>query len=268
MAHEMPVPIKDRSLPNGDKVDFGHGNKNVNHKRKPSNNKKPMEQSLPNGAKPVFGGEKKFAKENSYDSDTSNGSGHSKDKKKNGGKKSNKEKDVFAGSTFHSSPEALNLPKPSFKGASPRPENRAVENKYPVTNYPSPYYTPQMGQGQMAPGQPGQGQMGPGQGQMGPGGPGQMGQMPGGMMPMMPMNPMMPMGRPYSGLMPGAPGPGAPGFYPYYPNQQVQQHPPQYQLPPQSQQAKLPPAHPVQPFPANSGSGQKISFNDLIGSSK
>lgn len=253
MAHEIPVSLQaqegTRTLPNGEKVDFGNGNKNnVNHKRKPSNNTKKKdkysEPSLPDGAKPVFGNEKKS--NTYYDSDSSNSSG--KEKKKNvNAKKTNKDKDVFAGSTFHSSPEALNLPKPSFKIASPKPEM-----KNPVTNYPSPYYNP------------GPQQIPPPQGTVNPG------------MPQMPMN-FAGMGPgPVAGMdprmnYPGQMVPGAPGYYPYFNPQHgqhsqppVQQHPPQYQLPLQSQQAKLPPSHPVQPFPADSTSGQKISFNDLF----
>lgn len=270
MAHEMPVPIhgtNDRRLPNGEKVDFGNNSKRngPNHQRKASNNhgKKnkltTAEPSLPNGSKPDFGSDKK-QKDYGYDS-SSDSSHHSsardnkdgRDKKKNG-KKQGKKEDVFAGTTFHSSPEALNLPKPSFKSSSPK-----AEPQHPVTNYPSPYHMPN------STGPVPQPAMGP-NGSMYPIANGMVG---GG----------LPVGLPMQGtLYPGQMVPGAPGanYYPYY-NQQYQhplqqyppqQHPPQHQLPPQD--TKQPPAYPVQPFPATSAAtqGQKISFNDLLGSSK
>ncbi|GEQ67144.1 hypothetical protein JCM33374_g807 [Metschnikowia sp. JCM 33374] len=134
MAHEIPLQVhhgaptgaKTRkhkpvhqpkfSLPNGEKPDFGSGPKDKSNKgRSPQ---------LPNGEKPDFGG---------FD--------HKKDhsNKANGGKKTRRSsakksgattppldvvsdstksdvKECYAGSSFHSSPEALALPKPSFAG--------------------------------------------------------------------------------------------------------------------------------------------------------
>lgn len=110
MAHESPSPAlkppavpkkqrgkKDRKLPNGDTVVFDTKRKDL------------PAAVLPDGGKPDF----------------ANG----KDKKKAPRKKSpsapkaaiKKDEETYAGSSFHSSPAALALPKPLFKLASPKP---------------------------------------------------------------------------------------------------------------------------------------------------
>ncbi|CUM63625.1 uncharacterized protein PRCAT00001207001 [Priceomyces carsonii] len=89
--------LQQPSLPNGDKPNF-HGEApkaNVD-----GNNS--LEQSLPNGEKPNFNRDANRNKKLS---------------KTNG--KSSALEDTYAGSSFHSSPAALNLPKPTFK-ASPK----------------------------------------------------------------------------------------------------------------------------------------------------
>ncbi|EGW33279.1 uncharacterized protein SPAPADRAFT_60614 [Spathaspora passalidarum NRRL Y-27907] len=86
---------KEQSFPSGEKSNFQHS-------KSGSKSNFPQEQSLPSGEKPNFFNEKPTSKKNS--------SKNVKDKKV---------EDTYAGSSFHSSPLALNLPKPSFK-ASPK----------------------------------------------------------------------------------------------------------------------------------------------------
>lgn len=101
-------PNNEPSLPNGEKPNFGEGSKS-------NSKKKNSEPIFPNGDKPNFFNEKATKKTNK-----------SKDKKPL------ITEDTYAGSSFHSSPAALNLPKPSFK-TSPK-ANNATQNK------PEPYY--------------------------------------------------------------------------------------------------------------------------------
>ena len=132
-----------RLLPNGEAVDFGRNNKkstkaNQNQYQsskisdpslpdgstpnfKPAEGKlkgkkgKQQEQSLPNGSKP------NFKPGNTLNNDNQN---NTLDKSKKNLKLASKSKspteDTYAGSSFHSSPAALNLPKPSFKSTSPK----------------------------------------------------------------------------------------------------------------------------------------------------
>lgn len=189
-------PVKgsdDRRLPNGAKADFGSASgSNTNKKNKKSskhtssnssNNKnvtrllpdgsKPSfgnelsshrkqnhEPSLPNGEKPNFGESSKSKKKNNSNSEPALPNGekpnffNEKASKKTGKPKDKKQlvtEDTYAGSSFHSSPAALNLPKPSFK-TSPKannatqhtPEPNYLVNQpvnappqHPVTAYPT-----------------------------------------------------------------------------------------------------------------------------------
>lgn len=181
MAHELPLaldhkkPVKEpgsktnrhkplnlgateRRLPNGEKVDFGNSNSQKSKKKNNSKNSSDdekstpslpngekvqfrnsnsksrgkTEQSLPNGAKPDFGNEKPAKKSNGskkkpalpngqkpvfLDDDTT--------KMKKSSSKSKPGEETYAGSSFHSSPAALNLPKPSFK-SSPKSGNAST----------------------------------------------------------------------------------------------------------------------------------------------
>lgn len=150
MAHEIPIQVRQahppstktnkhkpviqpvRQLPNGEKPDFGHGSR-----EKPTKGK----QQLPNKEKPNFGPEqakstksaKKLKKKNSAQVNSASNSAettkvnnntnnNNNSASLNGGnsKSVKKGEDSYAGSSFHSSPAALALPKPSFK-ASPKP---------------------------------------------------------------------------------------------------------------------------------------------------
>lgn len=142
----------ERRLPNGEKVDFGHGNGKKTTKKAPKQAQvtgvsRLPDATLPDGSKPVFhegeleghiqahkatsgltnkkkshgdsslqSGEKSACR-NEKNSDKVN-----KKKGKFKDKKASAMEDTYAGSSFHFSPEALNLPKPSFK-TSPKPTN-------------------------------------------------------------------------------------------------------------------------------------------------
>ncbi|CAK9440332.1 uncharacterized protein LODBEIA_P44320 [Lodderomyces beijingensis] len=132
---------KVRLLPSGNPVDFGNGTKDKSpRKSKPPPIKLSSLPSLPNGEKPNFQPlrdtfvKKKQSRSNKEIAKASLPSGEkpnfnneastTKSKKPGNGKQS-KEKGVvavgpiedvtYAGSSFHSSPAALNLPKPKFK---------------------------------------------------------------------------------------------------------------------------------------------------------
>lgn len=136
MAHEVPlqvhktntVPAKPKKpkpvhqqlkLPNGKKPEFGPAQRD----------KSAGKPQLPNGEKPNFGGadhkqlggkKKKQGKKNA--ANNANTEKNSQAEKPSATeKKTNLEKgsDSYAGSSFHSSPEALALPKPSFASTSP-----------------------------------------------------------------------------------------------------------------------------------------------------
>uniref|UniRef100_A0A0L0NY54 Enhancer of mRNA-decapping protein 1 n=1 Tax=Candidozyma auris TaxID=498019 RepID=A0A0L0NY54_CANAR len=133
MAHEAPINIKppggpkapkpsknkhaqrQGKLPNGAKPDFGPGNDE-------GAQIKPKKGLLPNGEKPNFGEKPEAKKLNGKGKKEGNASkdheGGKKSKKKNAngsGPAVAKAEEGYAGSSFHSSPEALALPKPSFK---------------------------------------------------------------------------------------------------------------------------------------------------------
>lgn len=144
MAHELPINVRPRTdslsrpskksipqvrrkLPNGEKPDFGHGSK----KDKPKDKSKKQTQLLPNGGKPNFGHDKTNQISLKKDQHLPNGEKPDFGKKQKAKKglppsekvkpvKKEKNEDTYAGSSFHSSPEALALPKPSFKNSSPK----------------------------------------------------------------------------------------------------------------------------------------------------
>ncbi|CCE78487.1 Piso0_001110 [Millerozyma farinosa CBS 7064] len=177
--------VGERRLPNGEKVDFGHGNGKKTSKKAPKQAQvtgvsRLPDATLPDGSKPVFHeGESEGPmqahkasngptnkKKGSSDSSSQSGEksvSHKGNEK--GGEKINKKKgkskdkkpttmeDTYAGSSFHFSPEALNLPKPSFK-TSPKTANPTQntsnmpmrENLAPIGNaapVPQPARVPQ-----------------------------------------------------------------------------------------------------------------------------
>ncbi|CAN3502374.1 hypothetical protein DICA1_E08878 [Diutina catenulata] len=229
LPHQIPVHVDDRRLPNGAKVDFGHGAPPKKKKsRKPASDKptqpqksekksQKSKQQMPNGQKPQFG----------------------PDKPKKPAKKSTAmaPSDSYAGGSFHSSPEAVALPKPSFSKSPPK---NAV-TAYPSGSVPA---TPHQSTPQASRAPNGAMPMAPNPAM--------------GAYPMMPpmMVPNMPANiqsgftyqvNPQGYIMyPPQPGAGPAGAVPYVTHFQ---HPPPY-------------AAPVVP------QGQKISFSDLIGSSK
>lgn len=139
-----PVPQPIRQLPNGEMPNFG-----------PAREKQPKHQHqlLPNGEKPNFGHEsksakKKLKKKNANNSNTNNNAnaptkasglvdnaaaaaavkpqGNANDKSKKG-------EESYAGSSFHSSPEAVGLPKPSFR-VSPKASAANIKGQTPQTS--------------------------------------------------------------------------------------------------------------------------------------
>lgn len=157
MAHEIPIQVRKsqspstktnkhkpviqpvRQLPNGEQPNFGHSSKDKPIKHK---------QQLPNKEKPNFGPEsvksakaKKLKKKNAAQTHTANESSEenqsgrpsannsSGSAQANGGnaKSGKKGEESYAGSSFHLSPAALALPKPSFK-ASPKPASAPLQS--------------------------------------------------------------------------------------------------------------------------------------------
>lgn len=113
------------SLPNGEKPDFGNGEKlSSKHRNKKDRDYLP-EPSLPNGAKVDFGN-------NSTDNLTSGKKLSSKDKKKSSALSASVSEDSYAGSSFHSSPSALALPKPSFKTLPKQPGAKSIDVSSPA----------------------------------------------------------------------------------------------------------------------------------------
>lgn len=242
-----PVPQPIRQLPNGEMPNFGHA------KEKPS---KHHQQVLPNGEKPNFGTEskapkKKLKKKNNTNNSVppkaqANGPSHaaavSNKAVGNSNDKSMKE-ESYAGSSFHSSPEAVGLPKPSFR-ASPRPNASSLRGPTPQT--PTQVHTsPNVGVPNMHPAFFYQG--------MPPAGP-----------PRYPVTAYPPGGQFLPGFNYNA---NSQGFINYlYPPTAVPQPP----IPMQS----YPLGPPVQLFPQQQQQqylqpqAQKITFNDLMGSSK
>lgn len=93
------------SLPSGAKPKFGKLSKKQSH----------HEQSLPSGEKPNF-----------YNEKAKGGSSTLKEKKEI---KDKKVEDTYAGSSFHSSPAALQLPKPSFRATSLKQQQSATSDE-------------------------------------------------------------------------------------------------------------------------------------------
>ncbi|KAI5957604.1 EDC1 [Candida theae] len=141
------------SLPNGERPKFHNdrgetrrkkeGEQNstkVQNKSKKSQrgeNKAPVEISLPNGEKPNFttssngNGNGNGNGNNNSGNDNGNGNAGNSKPKKNIGRKDKgasvvveEDLSTYAGSSFHSSPAALNLPKPNFK---PSPKQSVVK---------------------------------------------------------------------------------------------------------------------------------------------
>ncbi|KAK6458075.1 enhancer of mRNA-decapping protein 1 [Scheffersomyces xylosifermentans] len=110
------------ALPNGEKPNF-YNSESSNPKNKKKNS---SEQSLPNGDKPNFGASNEIP--------TSN-----KKKDKN---IAAVEDNSYAGSSFHSSPAALNLPKPSFKSSSsPKQSANGISDDVTQQSPPTPAQT-------------------------------------------------------------------------------------------------------------------------------
>lgn len=203
-----PVPQPKR-LPNGEKPDFG--------------GKKAKLPLLPNGEKPNFSP----SSDKSLQSPNGDKAGKKTKAKKGGAAKpkpGKKGEESYAGSSFHSSPEALALPKPSFR-SSPKTNTQPIESPVqPVHQSPYPVQ-PFMYQG---------------------------------------MPPIPPPQYPVTAYPPGfLPGfnytTNNQGFINYlYPPSAVPQPP----MPMQSYPFQPQPAYPSAP------AGQKISFSDLMGSSK
>lgn len=266
MAHEIPLQVhhpaptgaKPRKhkpvhqpkflLPNGEKPDFGAGYKDKSHKgRSPQ---------LPNGEKPDFGG---------ADHKKDQGAKHAgsgKKTRRSSGKKSGAApgaapgattptisaasefqnsdgKECYAGSSFHSSPEALALPKPSFARGSGGVGNTGVSS--PLTPH-AMNSTPQNVLNNMPPAFVYQG-------------------MPSNGPPRYPVTAYPPSGLP--GFDYNA---NRQGFINYsYPPAAIPQPP----LPMQSYPFQTYPPIPPPPPPSNQQiGGQRITFNELMGSSQ
>lgn len=125
---EKNKKLLDPSLPNGAKPNFSfysESNSNSNSNVSSNSNKtkkKVHEQSLPSGEKPVF-------------HDKPNKKTSSSNRPDKNGKKGPVE-ETYAGSSFHSSPAALNLPKPSFQRTSPKQQANTIndENSSPSSS--------------------------------------------------------------------------------------------------------------------------------------
>lgn len=147
-----PVPQPLRQLPNGEMPNFG-----------PAKDKQPkhQQQLLPNGERPNFGHEsktskKKLKKKNinnnsntpnkAHASGLANTAAAASNPQGNSNDKSKKGDESYAGSSFHSSPEAVGLPKPSFR-VSPKPSTADIKSQgqtpqtptqvHPTTGAPS-----------------------------------------------------------------------------------------------------------------------------------
>lgn len=272
MAHESPIPVPHnnknnvprkpekskkapdvRILPSGNPVNFGHGGSSgpssgAKKGKKPA--KKAAEdsvlsQSLPNGEKPRFSNDAKPRKKSPKDKEK----GPSEKKgKRQLSPAAVKSEETYAGSSFHSSPAALNLPKPSFK-SSPKTG--------PVT----------LPAGLGVPAGPGSGPSGP-VGPVGPvsvpgsgpvsSGPMYPNMMPNQGMPVPSMGAVMPPGPPNMYAQPGFSYSVTPQGYINYQYPPYMPHQPPYpqMAPPQPQPIA---AHPQE-------SGHKITFNQLLGS--
>ncbi|CAK7906994.1 enhancer of mRNA-decapping protein 1 [[Candida] anglica] len=244
-----------------------------------NNESKKSEQSLPNGSKPNFnpGAEKPSKKTGKQTS--------SKGDKKNPANAVAMEEN-YAGSSFHSSPAALNLPKPSFKTS---PKSRVAQQTV-ITSPQQQLASPQQQQTFTSPLQmsaplqqfPHPMQQHPAAGPMYPVAPYGQGKLP----PAFPspnQNPMIYRGNQF--VQPGFSYQHSPQGYITYQNG-IQGHPnntsvgvPMHHAGPPPQHMSHPPPppppgaympyvqQPVQQYHVPAAqSGQKISFNDLLGS--
>ena len=173
VPHQVPVHVEDRRLPNGAKVDFGHGAQTRKTKPKPAvppdkakgakpkgNRNRAKSPLLPNGDKPDYSSFNAKPTANG-DKPIANGNGNKLKKKQQQQQNTQSTPmalgDSYAGSSFHLSPEAVALPKPTFKTKLPPPSN--LLTAYPAGLAPataSPMYpqrTPYM-MNQPVPGHP------------------------------------------------------------------------------------------------------------------
>lgn len=151
-ANSSNSNLPDAVLPDGSKPNFGNGkDTSTNGASGSSHKKQNKEPSLPNGEKPNFYSDgsksstkKKKSEQIQQSSDRPGNDKHSKKSNKSKDKKSAITEDTYAGSSFHSSPAALNLPKPSFK-TSPKQSNEiqaSSEPIYPPVNASSEHIYP------------------------------------------------------------------------------------------------------------------------------
>lgn len=263
-----PVTVPERQLPSGKNVDFGHGNRKK-HDTLP-------EPTLPSGAKPNFYNDLKSETPEhpntkapvlpSGDKPNFGNKGPKKGKKvaekapaepkqKRPSKKGTSvPEETYAGSSFHSSPAALNLPKPTFK-TSPKsaatapvgPTMAALPGMTPP-QFPATAYPPGSG---IPPNVPHQmpHQMPHHNSQVQPGFSYQ----------------VTPQGHINYSFPHGAPPVGYPMVTSHYQYPGVNYPPARGLYPPPPQQFHVP--H-VQAPQQQASQGQKISFNDLLGSAK
>ncbi|CUM53393.1 unnamed protein product [Debaryomyces tyrocola] len=274
-----------RLLPDGSKPNFGNES---SHQNGGNHKKQNNEPCLPNGEKPNFGeGSKSHSKKKNNDSFLPSGEkpNFSNDKSSKKATKPKEKKpliteDTYAGSSFHSSPAALNLPKPSFK-TSPKandakqhtiepdyhinPQARAppqlpvnVPPQHPVTAYPAGNGVPNVPTAPSNPTvfPPGNHYAQPGFSYY--------------------VTPQGYINYQYPHVPPPPPpqGSGFPMVAPQYQQQSQQQppqqQPPRQQPPPQQQQPQQQHHHRPHHLPAIAApqQGHRISFNELLGSSK
>ncbi|KAG7195460.1 uncharacterized protein KQ657_003222 [Scheffersomyces spartinae] len=117
-------------LPNGEKPDFGNGleKDKLSYKTRNNKDRDQPERLLPNGTKVDFGN-------NSTDTFISSKKLSSKDKKKSSALTSlsaSVSEESYAGASFHSSPSALALPKPSFKTLPKQPTANSINESSPA----------------------------------------------------------------------------------------------------------------------------------------
>lgn len=268
MAHESPAPVPSnnnmtkklekskmapdlKTLPSGNPVNFGSkggfgasgGSKKGKKPQKKSADDSVPDQSLPNGEKPRFSTENKPKKKTAKDAPAKDRALENKKGKKQSASAAVKSEETYAGSSFHSSPAALNLPKPSFK-SSPKPATATIPGQMGPTRQPQAAN----------------------QGPMYPAGP-----VPNGMshqhfqpgMPAPPMGAAMPPGPPNMYAQPGFSYSVNPqGYINYHYPPFMPHHGPYQQMGPVPQ-AVGPPGPPVAQAPEQ---GQKITFNQLLGS--
>lgn len=287
-------PVKERQpqLPNGEKPDFGTGENSKESVNSKKRTKKPTKKEDKNQVESSNSLSNNHSKNNINNNNQSsngnnmnngvnggnggnggNGANNGRRSKSSNGCSSGKNPDSYAGSSFHSSPEALALPKPSFAASSPQSagSNRSPLNTGPVYHSPGQnglplLQTQQQGSLQMphAP-QPHAIQQHP--------------------LPNLQSGPLSaaPLPGPVSASVPNGIHSGQYNLHPAFVYQGVRgTGPPQYPVtsyPVPKQDYSYGPMMgypmapaPMQPYPFAASQypqlGQRISFNDLIGSSK